>query len=184
MNNIPDYNNNILPPYIGEEGDETIKGNLSPYKCDLLSFCKRFGNNKKRVEILKSFIMFRKRLIENNISYGFQWVFGSFVEDTETYENRSPKDVDIITFFMGIDQEKKAIIQKSFPEFFNNERSKYNVDHSAFQIDFSPEYTVEILSDAMQLCTHTRLGEWKGIVRLELNTPENDKLALDYLENF
>jgi hypothetical protein len=33
----------------------------------------------------------------------------------------------------------------------------------------------------IQLFTHNRLGVWKGILRLELNTTDIDKLALEHL---
>ena len=35
----------------------------------------------------------------------------------------------------------------------------------------------------IQLFTHNRLGVWKGILRLELNTAEIDQEALTYLNN-
>lgn len=182
---IPEFEESgILPPYIGETGDERIKGHLSPYKCDTLELCIRFGTSKERVEILKKLILFRNKMNDENIQYGFQWLYGSFSENIEVTQNRSPEDLDLMTFYRGFTIEELEGLKKSFPDFFSYKKSKkkYALDHTSFFIGVSPEFTIDILSNSMQLCTHTRSGIWKGIVRIEINTPIKDKEALEYLE--
>ncbi len=184
---IPKFNNKgLLPPFIGEEGDERVHGNLSPYFVSITEFCKRFATNRQRVRILKKFISFRKEIINNDIKKGFQWVYGSFVEDIEKTELRSPSDMDVMTFYMGLSNDKVRKVYDEFPVFFKEEisKKKYMIDHTSILIDYSPINTVESMSESMQLCTHTRDGEWKGIIKIDLNTLKEDKEALHYLNSF
>lgn len=183
---IPEFiKSGVLPPYIFDSEDEDLNGKLSPYTCSSLKLCKRFGTTENRINILKKLLLFRKKMHKENIRIGFQWLYGSFVENIEVSQKREPKDLDIITFYRGFSESGIQELKKTFPEYLSPKSSlkKYNLDHSAFIMDISPEFTVELLMNSMQLCTHTRKGEWKGILRLEINTPEEDETALNYLEN-
>jgi len=186
MSSIPAFNDtHLLPPYRGEEGDEREHGNLSPYLCTTLELCKVFGKTKERIEMLQGLILFRERLIKENIISGFQWLYGSFSEEIEILEKRSPNDIDLITFFWNISHDDLMNLTESFPEFFNIEKSKkiFNLDHLNLDIGRSPAFSMNAISDMMQLCTHSRYGIWKGILRLELNTPNEDKMAWKYLSS-
>ncbi len=117
------------------------------------------------------------------IIYGFQWIDGSFLENVEVSENRSPNDIDVVTFFGKLDMSQQASIRQSFPEFVNPALSKqsFNVDHYPIDYSFKPDVTVEATRYWLQLFSHNRNKVWKGILRISLNTPIDDKHAMDYL---
>ncbi len=178
---IPDFDhNNVIPPHLGEPTD---KSHLSPYQCSILELCHKFAITKERIEILKGLILFRKRLNENGIIYGFQWLDGSFLENIEKIENRPPRDIDLVTFYSGLSKEQEQSLITQFPEFFSQRLSKeqYKLHHYVVDYTFNPDVTVERTRYWIQLFTHNRYGMWKGMLRLPLNTPVEDQHAFDYL---
>ena len=47
----------VLPPYLGD--NPTHSRALSPYRTDIVEFCKHFATSRERIEILKRFVQFR-----------------------------------------------------------------------------------------------------------------------------
>lgn len=158
---------------------------LSPYRCDTLEICKKLGTTKERVEILKGLLNFRQRMSQNGIINGFQWLDGSFIENIEITEKRPPRDLDLVSFYGDLTIEEQKVKRKQFIEFFNPSlaKDKYKLDHYAVDYSFRPEVTIEMTRYWIQLFTHNRLGVWKGILRLEMNTVEIDRKALKYLNS-
>ena len=109
---------------------------------------------------------------------------GSFLEDVETRENRPPEDLDLLTIYWGYDTEFQERFDREFPEFSNHNLSKmrFRLDHYPVDIGFSPDSTVEIIRYWIQLFSHNRDAIWKGMVRVDLNTPEEDDKGFGYLE--
>jgi hypothetical protein len=147
--------------------------------------CERFSYSKERIEILKGFINFRMILNQLGITIGFQWLDGSFLEDVERKEERAPRDLDLVTFYGCISMDDQEVIKEKFPEFFSSvlAKEKFALDHFVVDYTAHPEHTVEYTRYWIQLFSHNRDQVWKGMLRLELNTPEIDQLALDYLNN-
>jgi hypothetical protein len=178
---IPDFDHNhVLPPHLGNPTD---RSHLSPYPCTILELCHKFSTSPNRIQILKNFVTFRQRMTALGIIYGFQWLDGSFMENIEASEKRAPRDLDVVTFFTNLSGADQANIIANFPEFANPTLSKNNflLDHYAVDYAFSPEVTVEQTRYWLQLFTHNRVGVWKGILRLPLNTSVDDQHALNYL---
>ncbi len=180
---IPSFDhNNVIPPHLGNPTD---RSHLSPYSCSILELCHRFSSSPERVLILKNFVLFRQRMTSLGIIYGFQWLDGSFLENIEVSAGRPPKDLDVVTFFGGLSHSDQISIRSTFPEFGNPGLAKANfhLDHYLVDYTFKPEVTVEHTRYWIQLFTHNRLGVWKGILRLPLNTPIEDQHALDFLNS-
>jgi hypothetical protein len=180
---IPNFDhNNVIPPHLG---NPTQMNHLSPYPCTTLELCKTFATSKERVEILKGLLLFRERMSELGIIEGFQWLDGSFTENIELTENRAPRDLDLVTFFGGISMDHQLIIESDFIEFGNSQIAKetYRLDHYPVDYCFNPNTTVELTRYWIQLFSHNRMGVWKGILRLELNTPEVDAESMNYLKS-
>lgn len=156
---------------------------LSPYSCNSLELCQKFATTKERVEILQGLIAFRYKMTINGITEGFQWLDGSFIENIEITEKRPPRDLDLVTFFGGLSIDEQVAKKGDFIEFFNPTIAKnnYKLDHYPVDYCFRPDVTVEMTRYWIQLFTHNRLGVWKGILRLELNTTDIDKEASDFL---
>ncbi|MDR3109778.1 MAG: hypothetical protein LBU65_08835, partial [Planctomycetaceae bacterium] len=107
MDNLPEWNSHgIIPPFVVAPTDE----NRSPYVISLMDFALRFATTIERIKIFKGFMQYRKDLHSIGIVSGFQWLDGSFLENTEQTKNRSPKDIDVTTFFNL--PVKKHVIQR------------------------------------------------------------------------
>jgi len=183
MSPIPNFDhNNVLPPHLG---NPTQREHLSPYLCTILELCHRFSTTSHRIEILKGFIQFRQKLTENGVINGFQWLDGSFLENIEVSESRNPNDLDVVTFFGGLSIEEQTNIRVVFPEFANPTlaKAKFSLDHYGVDYSYNPNVTVEMTRYWIQLFTHNRKNVWKGILKLPLNTPIDDKHALEYLNS-
>jgi hypothetical protein len=166
-------------------GNPVDRSQLSPYPCTIIELSHKFSFTPHRINILRSFVLFRQRMSTMGIIFGFQWLNGSFLEDIETAEGRAPHDLDLVTFCGGLSPAEQVNIVANFPEFINPSLSKtnYSLDHYPIDIGFSPEVTVEQTRYWLQLFTHNRNSVWKGILRLPLNTTLDDQHALDYLNS-
>jgi hypothetical protein len=104
---------------------------------------------------------------------------GSFLEDIETSENRAPNDLDLVTVYWGYDLSFQERLRNSFPEFASPylSRQNYSLDHYPFDAGHHPTFTVEQSRYWILLFSHNRLGVWKGMVRLEIDTPDEDRRA-------
>ena len=107
---------------------------------------------------------------------GFQWLDGSFLEDIEVREGRSPRDLDVVTVYWGYDLAFQQKLKSNFPEFATPllAKANYSLDHYPFDAGYSPELTVELSRYWISLFSHNRLQVWKGMLRVELNTPAED----------
>ena len=176
-NPIPAFDHNqVLPPHVGSP---VHPGQLSPYPCSTLELCQRFGFSPERRAILEGFLDFRERSRTEGLINGFQWIDGSFLEDVETRERRPPRDMDVLTVYWGYDLAFQTALVTTFPEFADPFLAKaaFRIDHYSLDASFDPEYTVNQSRYWILLFSHNRLGIWKGMLRVELNTPADDANA-------
>lgn len=180
---IPAFDHSfVLPPHTG---DPTDRNGLSPFACTTVELVRRFATSKERKEILGKFLQFRAELQNRGLHVGYQWLDGSFLEDVETCESRPPRDLDLLTIFWSYDSTFLNQLVADLPAFLNPAISKrdFQLDHFPVMADESPQATVENTRYWIQLFTHRRDGVWKGMLRIELNTPAEDQAALDYLNS-
>lgn len=182
---IPPFDHNhVIPPHLGNPADPT---QISPYSCEILEFCRYFCYSPERINILRGFVCFRLKMIQNGIINGFQWVDGSFTENIEVRENRPPHDLDVVTFFKGINDQQSLKINTDFKEFSNPRLSKqtFLIDHYPVPYDYNPDLTVESTRYWYQLFSHNRNGVWKGIIKIPLYADSSkDTDALNFLKKF
>ncbi|WPJ96972.1 hypothetical protein SH580_04525 [Coraliomargarita algicola] len=62
-------------------------------------------------------------------------------------------------------------------------KARFKLDHYAIDAGHSPQLTVEQIRYWLQLFTHNRDGVWKGMLKIDLNTPAEDSEAKAHLEN-
>lgn len=181
-NPIPKFDHNlVLPPHLG---DPTDRRQLSPYPCTTVDLCQRFGTTTERREILGRFLDFRARLDAEGVTRGYQWLDGSFLEDVETREGRSPRDLDVVTVFWGYDLSFQADLGGRFPEFASPNLSKatFSLDHYPLDAGYDPRLTLENARHWILLFSHNRQAVWKGMLKIDLNTPVEDAAARKELE--
>ncbi|MDQ8207602.1 hypothetical protein QEH52_08790 [Coraliomargarita sp. SDUM461003] len=179
---IPNFDHNmVLPPH---RGNPTQLTDLSPYPCTSLELCKQFGTSPERITILNGFLDFRAQLATHGLINGYQWLDGSFMEDVETREKRAPNDLDLLTIYWSYDIAFQSSLVAQVPEFANNTEAKarFKLDHYAIDAGHSPQLTVEQIRYWLQLFTHNRDGVWKGMLKIDLNTPAEDSEAKAHLE--
>ena len=173
-NLIPKFDHNlVLPPHLG---DPTLPNHLSPYQCTTLDLCERLGTTPERRRILGGFLSFRERLQTEGLMTGFQWLDGSFLEDIELRDGRPPRDLDVVTVYWGYDLAFQTALLSKFPEVANPvlAKAKYSLDHYPFDAGYRTEVTLEKTRYWISLFSHNRSGVWKGMLRIQLNTPAED----------
>lgn len=182
MNAIPDFDHNlVLPPHLG---DPTRPTDLSPYPCTTVDLIEKFATSEERRRILEGYLRFRERLREEGLRRAFQWLDGSFLENVEVREGRSPADLDLVTVYWGYDLGFQQGLAEKFPEFGSPAQSKatFGLDHYPFDAGHDPAKTVEWSRYWSQLFSHNRQGVWKGMLRIDLDTETEDALAIQKLQ--
>lgn len=115
------------------------------------------------------------------LNQGFQWIDGSFLEDIENHEDRSPRDVDVVTFVVPVENLTEH------PEFPDNVdhgwlKQHFLVDHYFVELNLPPHQLVDQAAYWYSLWSHRRTLQWKGFLQVDLaEQTEGDCLAI--LEN-
>lgn len=178
---IPDFDSNsVIPPHLG---DPTRSSQVSPYRCTSVELCDRFSTSAERVKILGGFLKLRAELRRHGMVEGFQWIDGSFLEDVETTQSRAPRDIDVATFYWSSDPVFTSNFLAAFPKILDRKhiKTEYWVDHYPVDAGHRPEVTIEATRFFYGLFSHTRNGVWKGMLRIDLNTPTEDSDAVNLL---
>jgi len=178
---IPAFDaNNVLPPHAG---DPRRREQLSPFPCASAELCQRFATSPERLAILDGFLRFRELLAQAGFVSGFQWVDGSFLENIEAEANRPPNDLDVVTFYLPPDAGFNARVATSYPVLRDQNQIKttYRLDHYFLDMARHPVLTVEWTRYWTGLFSHRRDGVWKGMLRIDLNTPVEDTNARAHL---
>lgn len=183
---IPDWDpRGLLPPFLNSP---TSGNGRSPYHVGLTDLVLRFGDTLTRRRLLGGLLDYRAALHAAGVGIGFQWVNGSFVEDTTQHAQREPNDIDVVTFFQLPDGRTQAQMLHDHPALFNPEanRRAYGVD--AYTVILSVDdlpYMVRRSAYWNSLWSHDRNQQWKGYLQIDLSTDEDDtaRAALDETAN-
>ena len=149
----------------------------------MLELCQRFGTSLERQDILKGLLRWRSLLHNAGFESGWQWIDGSFVENIEVLEKRAPNDMDMVTFHGPPDQAKfdAALLTNPAMLDWNATKTCYKLDHYCVDLSEAGHAVAENARYWGLLFSHRRDGVWKGMLRVELNTPNDDKTAVDWL---
>ena len=172
---IPNWSSRgVLPPI---NSADLTSLDRSPYRVSLIDFVLRFGNTESRRRILEGFLDFRSAPHEIGVDNGFQWVNGSFLENIEITENRSPRDLDLITFFRLPEGRTQRTLRDADPNIFDNAYCKENFRVDAY---FQP-LDVRLLESLVarsaywySVWSHRRNGYWKGYLQLDLSHTDDE----------
>ena len=176
---LPNWNAlGVLPPV----GRAFPSGGVnSPFNISLKNFVLRFGESRDRRVILQGYLDYRKALHLQGIVEGFQWINGSFSENVEEREGRSPNDIDVVTFsnFAESQEEQLSLVALGL---VSPNSKKYLVDGYFVSLKASPENLVRRSLYWYSLWSHTRDELWKGFVQISLS-PAEDEEAAGYLNS-
>ncbi len=162
---------------------------MSPFKTTVLKLVQRYATSPTRVKLLSGLVAYRQALCGIGLVDGFQWLDGSFIEDIETSEARSPRDIDVVTFFRRPPMLRDTAAFRAFTaanlSLFrpNLTKLQYNCDAYFVDLDVSNPFTiVERTRYFFGLFSHRRSTHlWKGIVELPLHLGKDDTDALVHL---
>lgn len=183
---IPAFNlSGVLPPYVG--ASPAVPAGLSPYDTSMTELAEALVTSADRAAILRGFIALRQRLQALGITDGYQWCAGSFCEDIEKLEGRSPGDIDVVTFFVrpphAQDQVAWAAFVSANAPLFDATQTKTAFRCDAYFVDANIPLPAVITQVTYWhgLLGHRRTSHlWKGILRLPLVS--NDADALSHLD--
>ena len=174
--NIPHWNTSGVIPSIrpGVSGHDRDR---SPYLATLVEFIEFFCFSQERVNIAEGFLTYRAKLHAIGFHDGFQWLNGSFSENIELNEARSPNDIDVVTFFHPPAGADLASIAESNIDLFDSQlaKAKYRVDGYFSQLGLPQrENEVKLVSYWYSIWSHRRDGLWKGFVQVPLDPRQDD----------
>ena len=98
----------------------------------------------------------------------------------EKTEERSPEDIDLVTFFYLPDGESQESLFSSAPNLFNSQITKkeYNIDsYFTYLNSDDPETLVKYATYWYSVWSHRRDGLWKGFLQVELSD-KGDEVAM------
>lgn len=175
---IPTWNAlGVLPPIDPIAPTQTHR---SPYRVTLIDVVKRFASSPDRRRILCGWLQFRAQLHSMDIKQGFQWLDGSFMENVELRERRSPRDMDVVTFIhtpSAFDPTPDQLASIDHETVKNN----FLIDSYFVEVDqISPAELVRQSAYWYSMWSHKRNQTWKGYLEVDL-APIADQQAMDWL---
>jgi len=184
---IPAWNTHGVIPPINELLPTAAE--RSPYTVSLTDFVLRFSQSVERRNVLEGFLRYRAALHSVGLVQGFQWLDGSFLEHVEIIENRTPNDIDVVTFFELPAGKTQLDLHQQSPDLFPMTRAAqltlkntYLVDAYLEHLRKEPARLVRQSSYWYSMWSHRRNKVWKGYVQIDL-APTDDAAALAELAN-
>jgi hypothetical protein len=181
---IPEWTREgLLPP----TAQDPASADRSPYQVSLLDLVERFGKSPQRRSILDGLLRYRAVLHKAGLVAGFQWIDGSFAEHIEQMEQRSPKDVDVVTFYKRAPDQTPADLAQRLPDLFSADGetrkrigAEFKVDGYPVDLALPPPTLVGRATYWYSMWSHRRDQTWKGYVEIDL-APHEDAEAMNVL---
>ena len=170
---LPAFNHShVLPPFLGS--DPTQAAGRAPYLTSMQELAQGFGHLAERRRLLHGLLAYRADLASLGFVHGFQWLDGSFAENVEAQAQRSPSDIDLVTFVhapAGLSTPQINTLLDAHPDLFIAARAKarYGCDAYVVPLGKSPENLVQRVCYYFGLFSHRRGDHvWKGVLQVPL----------------
>ena len=179
---IPPFNlSGVLPPFVG--ASPLDPAGLSPFDTSMSEVVEALATSADRASILRGFISLREKLRTLGITNGYQWCAGSFCENIEALQGRSPSDVDVVTFFVRPvhrdDDSAWANFVAANIGLFDAKQTKATFRCDAYFVDANsplPEMIAQV-TYWHGLFGHQRVSHlWKGMLRVPMLSDDADAL--------
>ena len=157
---VPDWDTDGMIPPMDPRDPTSL--NRSPYKTTLVDDAARFGGSEARRRLLSGLLDFRAALHGAGLVRGFQWIDGSFVENSEQISGRPPKDIDVVTFFYVPDGYTGAALYQRGSRLFDSAFVKDHYAMDAYFVQLNHARTEEVIEQAIywySIWSHTRTGQ-------------------------
>lgn len=175
---IPNWTSRgVLPPV---NALQATSAERSPYRVKLLDVVMQFATSQQRCTILKGFLEYRAALHSMALTQGFQWLDGSFSENVELLENRTPKDIDVVSFVHTPLGFAPALQQLDVLD-HDQAKATFLVDSYFVEINLlPPDNLIKLSTYWYSMWSHRRNQEWKGYLEIDL-CPAEDAVANAWL---
>ena len=173
----------LLPPFLG--GDPAVSADRAPYLTDMANLATTFATSITRGSMLEGLLRYREKLEALGFT-GFQWIAGSFAEDCENLRGRPPGDIDVVSFVHRPISVRAPAQWTQFVEaelstlaglFMPASKLDFNCDAYIVELDVESASLVPLTHYWYGLFSHSRNGEWKGILQVPFPDPAADALA-------
>lgn len=154
----------------------------SPYKISSEQLIAAMGTTLERIRLLRGWLNLRRELYGIGLEDGWQWINGSFVENVEASQNRSPNDIDVVTFFY-IPSNRVAELAKQHRRLWLTQFTRVEFGVDAYYVDMENLPFSEQRKRMEYWHTewsHTRNAEEKGYLSVRLSS-DDDRKALEIL---
>ncbi len=164
---------------------DSTSPNRSPYAVSLREIVEDFGHTPTRRRLLNGFLDYRAELHQAGLERGFQWINGSFLENIEDNEQRTPDDIDVTTFFYLPNGFTEETFYRDHGSLFDKGNIKviYRVDTQPVLLDPNQmDYVIKNVIYWYSIWSHTRPPRfrWKGYLQVDL-AKDGDLIARDEL---
>ena len=179
---IPDWTSKAVIPTVRPVrlAEQALPENRSPFEATMTHVVERFAFTPQRARLIHNLIDYRNALYAADITDGFQWINGSFVEHVETRprpgQEPTPNDIDIVTFYRPPAQLTFDIMDLFRP---SATRQRFNIDGVGISlgVEFTA-YEVEAVTYWFGMWSLRKYDhEPKGFVQVHLDS-QNDSDAL------
>jgi hypothetical protein len=164
----------ILPPFLKTP---SRRDSVSPYPATPAELVDRYASSPRRIRILEGLLAYRGELRRVGLSVGFQWIDGSLVETL----NPAPNDVDVVTV-----SSLPVSCRPEDEHLFSAVEAKRRFLCDAYFVDLANREATWAVTESVYwygLLSHQRRTQrWKGMVQLDLASPDDDRAARDRIE--
>ena len=183
---IPEFNHSdVLPPFLGQSHSSAT---ASPYEVSATALVERFATSSERVNLLDGLFRYRAALGHLGFVHGFQWLDGSFVENSEKFRNHAPQDIDVVTFVhppANMAAHEISAMMHGHPELFNRQQclESYSCDTFLVRLNVPAHRLVRETTFWHGFFSHRRDDQvWKGLLQLPLISDDGEaKIQLENL---
>jgi hypothetical protein len=166
---FPNFNHSgVIPPFL----TSPTQRDGSPYQTDLVTIVSQLGQTPERRTLIAGLLDYRDSLRAIGITSGFQLIDGSFTEDCESINGRSPGDIDLVTYaYLPVAPTQVSMFLQNNLALFHPTLAKQNYHCEAFFIDMAKNAEL-LVDDTLYwngLFSHQRSTfMWKGMLRVPL----------------
>jgi hypothetical protein len=171
----------VLPPYVAGFPDGGPQS-MAPYATTMKEIADTLCGTPHRVKLLDGLLNLRRELRTKGL-YGVQWLDGSFCENIEMAEGRSPGDIDVVSLLVRPATIKTQADWVAFhaanQHMFDRKSAKANFGCDAFYVEahFPALWVENQITYWFGLFSHKRDTHlWKGMLKVILNQDDADDL--------
>lgn len=156
---------------------------MAPFPVSFGELANRFGTTPPRWKLLQGLAYYRDALRATGITAGFQWIDGSFLEDSEALRGRPPADIDVVTFVLLPSDSNPRAFRDYYANLLDTRQTRPIYGCDAYVVDLGlgarrPDFLVMQARYWYGLFSHQRASSlWKGMLQIDLFSDDEKVMA-------